>query len=137
MVLAPPPNTRRILHPSVPVMIFVRSLSLLVLSVVLLCGSGCRVGYYLHLTAGQMSLLCGAVPVEEALKELAASGEKNALVVPIGFVSDHLETLYDLDIVLRKKALDQGLNFKRAPSLNDSPQFIEALTEVIVNSLGS
>ena len=75
--------------------------------------------------------------VEEVLKDIAASGKKDVLVVPLGFVSDHLETLYDLDIVLRKKALDLGLNFKRAPSLNDSPQFIEALTEVIVNSPSS
>ena len=75
--------------------------------------------------------------MEEVLRDVAASGKQNVLVVPLGFVSDHLETLYDLDIVLRKKALDLGLNFKRAPSLNDSPQFIEALTEVIVNSLGS
>jgi ferrochelatase len=75
--------------------------------------------------------------VEEVLKNIAASGKKDVLVVPLGFVSDHLETLYDLDIVLRKKALDLGLNFKRAPSLNDSPQFIEALTEVIVTSLSA
>jgi len=74
---------------------------------------------------------------EEVLKDIAASGKKDVLVVPLGFVSDHLETLYDLDIVLRKKALDLGLNFKRAPSLNDSPQFIEALTEIIANSLSS
>lgn len=75
--------------------------------------------------------------VEEVLKDIAASGKKDVLVVPLGFVSDHLETLYDLDFVLRKKALDLGLNFNRAPSLNDSPQFIEALTEVIVNSPSS
>jgi len=75
--------------------------------------------------------------VEDVLKDIAASGKKDVLVVPLGFVSDHLETLYDLDIVLRKKALDLGLNFQRAPSLNDSPHFIEALTEVIVNSLSS
>ncbi|WAC08420.1 MAG: ferrochelatase [Thermodesulfobacteriota bacterium] len=74
---------------------------------------------------------------EDVLKNIAASGKKDVLVVPLGFVSDHLETLYDLDIVLRKKALDLGLNFQRAPSLNDSPQFIEALTEVIVTSLSS
>ena len=76
-----------------------------------------------------------APSVEEVIKEIAASRKKDVLVVPLGFVSDHLETLYDLDIVLRKKALDLGLNFQRAPSLNDSPQFIEALTQVIVTSL--
>ena len=75
--------------------------------------------------------------VEEVIKELAASRKKDVLVVPLSFVSDHLETLYDLDIVLREKVLDLGLNFHRAPSLNDSPQLIEALTEVIVNSPSS
>jgi len=74
---------------------------------------------------------------EEVLKDIATSGKKDVLIVPLGFVSDHLETLYDLDIVLRKKALALGLNFKRAPSLNDSPQFIEALTEIIVHSPSS
>jgi len=78
-----------------------------------------------------------APSVEEVLKEIVASGKKDALVVPLGFVADHLETCYDLDIVLLKKALDLGLTFKRAPSLNDRPQFIEALTEVIENSLHS
>jgi ferrochelatase len=76
-----------------------------------------------------------APSVEEILNNLTLSGEKDVLLVPLGFVSDHLETLYDLDIVLKKKAFDLGLNFQRAPSLNDSPRFIEALTEVIITSL--
>ncbi|HPD60237.1 MAG TPA: ferrochelatase [Thermodesulfobacteriota bacterium] len=78
-----------------------------------------------------------APSVEEVIKEVAASRKKDVLVVPLGFVSDHLETIYDLDIVLSGKALGLGLNFKRAPSLNDSPRFIEALTEVILKSLSN
>jgi len=73
--------------------------------------------------------------VDGVLKGLAEQGKKEVLVVPLGFVSDHLETLYDLDIVLKKKAGDLGLNFQRAPSLNDSPHFIEALTEATAMSL--
>jgi len=73
--------------------------------------------------------------VEEVIKDFAASRKKDVLVVPLGFISDHLETLYDLDIVLRKKALDLGINFQRAPSLNDSPHFTKALTEIIITSL--
>ena len=72
--------------------------------------------------------------VGEVLEILATRGEKDVLVVPLGFVSDHLETLYDLDIVLRKKAHDLGINLQRAPSLNDSQKFIEALTEVVITS---
>jgi len=73
--------------------------------------------------------------VEDVLKVLAKSGKVEVLVVPLGFVSDHLETLHDLDIILRKKAWDLGLNFQRSPSLNDSPKFIEALTDIVLKSL--
>lgn len=73
--------------------------------------------------------------VEEVLKILAGSEKKEILVVPLGFVSDHLETLYDLDISLREKASALGICFQRSPSLNDSPEFIEALTNIILKFL--
>ena len=73
--------------------------------------------------------------MEGVLADLAKAGTKEVLVVPLGFVSDHLETLYDLDIVLKRKADNLGLQFQRAPSLNDSPGFIEALTDIILESL--
>jgi len=69
---------------------------------------------------------------EDLLKTLARQGTKEVLSVPIGFVSDHLETLYDLDIFLKKKADDLGLQYQRTPSLNESPKFIEALTHFIL-----
>ena len=72
---------------------------------------------------------------EEVLEILAREGAKEVLVVPIGFVSDNLETLYDLDISLKKKAEGLGLEFRRSPSLNDSPKFIKALTNVVLLSL--
>jgi len=73
--------------------------------------------------------------VEEVLEILAKSGKQEVLVAPLSFVSDNLETLHDLDIVLKKKADDLGLVFHRSPSLNDSPKFIKALTDIILNSL--
>lgn len=73
--------------------------------------------------------------VEDVLKVLAKSGKGEVLVVPLGFISDHLETLHDLDITLRKKAQDLGLKFQRSPSLNDSPKFIEALTDIVLKSI--
>jgi len=73
--------------------------------------------------------------VEEMLETIAKSGKREVLVVPLGFVADHLEILYDLDIVLTEKAHDLGLVLQRSPSLNDSPKFIEALADISIPSL--
>jgi predicted aminopeptidase len=78
-------------------MIVFRPLSLLVLFVVLLCGSGCRLGYYLHLTAGQMNLLCGAVPVEEALKEGTLSPDERERLRLVARVKEFGETELGLE----------------------------------------
>lgn len=73
--------------------------------------------------------------VEVLLGQLAREGRKKVLLVPIGFVADHVETLYDIDVSLREKAKALGLAFHRAPSLNASPKFIEALTQIIEERL--
>jgi ferrochelatase len=73
--------------------------------------------------------------VEEVLKILIRKGKRKVLVVPIGFVSDNLETLYDLDIALKEKAKSLGILLQRAPSLNDSPKFIRALTDIVLKVL--
>lgn len=73
--------------------------------------------------------------VELVMEGLAKEGKKDVLIVPIGFVCDHLETLYDIDIVFKKKADELGMNFKRAKSLNDSPAFIEALEDIVKSNL--
>lgn len=69
--------------------------------------------------------------VETVMEGLAGEGKKDLLIVPIGFVCDHVETLYDIDILFRKKAEELGMNFKRARSLNDSPLFIDALADIV------
>jgi ferrochelatase len=62
---------------------------------------------------------------------LAAGGVRSALVAPIGFVSDHVETLYDLDIEAPVLAAKAGLTrLERAPALNTRPRFIDALEAV-------
>jgi len=73
--------------------------------------------------------------VEPTLDELAREGHKSVLEVPIGFTCDHLETLYDIDIVHRAHAKQLGLEFERAESLNTSPLFIEALADVAKKAL--
>ncbi len=72
--------------------------------------------------------------VKEILERCANNGEKNIVVVPYGFVSDHVETLYDIDIVYKDYAVSLGLNFFRAPSLNASPLFIQALKDVVAGT---
>ena len=63
----------------------------------------------------------------EELDTLAANGVRRVLVCPVGFVSDHLEILWDLDIEAREKAAELGLELERIESLNDDPQFVRAL----------
>ncbi len=68
----------------------------------------------------------------EALQELSARGRGvDALVVPIGFVADHLEILYDIDVEAQEVARTHGLNLKRTQSLNTSPTFISALADIV------
>ena len=69
--------------------------------------------------------------VEEVLEELASQRIPAVLLIPIGFVSDHIEILFDIDIALRKKAESLGIVLKRARSLNSSERFIEALASAV------
>jgi len=69
--------------------------------------------------------------VESVLEELSRSGRRRALIAPIGFVSDHVEVLYDIDIAFRRFAEERGMRLRRAESLNDSPTFIRALASVV------
>ena len=69
---------------------------------------------------------------EEKIKELAEDGVKNLLVVPISFVSDHIETLYEIDILYKRLAEAVGMKLIRAESLNTNPLFIEALKEMVM-----
>jgi ferrochelatase len=67
----------------------------------------------------------------EELERLAGQGEGNVLVAPVGFVSDHLEILWDLDIEAREKAEELGLELARIESLNDDPRFVSALAGIV------
>jgi len=70
--------------------------------------------------------------MHETVKELAAAGSRNVLVVPISFVSDHVETLHEIDIEHRAQALSLGIeNYQMMPGLNDSPAFIHALASLV------
>jgi ferrochelatase len=66
-----------------------------------------------------------------------AEGATGLLVCACGFVADHLEVLYDLDIEARRRAEDQGLAFARTPALNDDPTVLAALADRVVARAGS
>ena len=65
------------------------------------------------------------------MDRVAGEGATAVLVCPVGFVSDHLEILYDLDIEARGRADSLGIAFARTPSLNDDPEFLAMLAEVV------
>jgi ferrochelatase len=66
------------------------------------------------------------------LKRLAEQGRRRVLVIPISFVSDHVETLHEIDIEHRAQALALGIEeYRMAPGLNDAPRFIEVLAQLV------
>jgi ferrochelatase len=72
----------------------------------------------------------------EELDRLAQNGARRVLVAPVGFVSDHLEILWDLDVEAREKAAELGLELERIESLNDDPAFVRALAGVARTAVG-
>ncbi len=72
--------------------------------------------------------------VKDVMDRAKKQGEKRVLIVPYGFVSDHVETLYDIDVVYKRHAATIGLGFSRAESLNASDLFIAALKDVVVKA---
>jgi ferrochelatase len=69
--------------------------------------------------------------VESIIERYAREGVREMVLAPIGFVSDHVEILYDVDILFRRFAKDRGIELRRPESLNDSPEFIAALADVV------
>ena len=69
--------------------------------------------------------------IVEELDRLHAGRVDKVLVCPVGFVSDHLEILWDLDVEARDSAAELGLGFDRIRSLNDDPAFVRALAELV------
>jgi protoporphyrin/coproporphyrin ferrochelatase len=71
----------------------------------------------------------------EHLTELAGKGIRNVISVPVGFVCDHVEILFDIDIQAQQVAQELGMRLVRPPALNDDPIFIDMLASVIRNKL--
>lgn len=79
--------------------------------------------------SGPVAWLGPALP--EVIAELATQGCRNMLVVPLSFVSDHVETLFEIDIQYRQRAEELGMRFESTRGLNADPLFIAALRNLV------
>jgi ferrochelatase len=73
----------------------------------------------------------------DVVRELARAGERDLVVAPIGFICDHAEVLYDLDIEARQVAEAEGVRFVRAATVNDHPAFIRMLADVVTSHIAA
>jgi protoporphyrin/coproporphyrin ferrochelatase len=71
--------------------------------------------------------------VNAVLPELKSEGTTDVVLCPIGFISDHVEVLYDLDLEAAQTCRDLGLNMVRAGTVNDHPTFIRALADLVLS----
>ncbi len=69
--------------------------------------------------------------IEDLVADLAASGHRSLLIVPIGFIADHVEVLYDIDIGVQAIARTLNMHVERPPMLNDTPPLVNALTALV------
>ena len=74
--------------------------------------------------------------VRDVIRGLAAEGVREVVTVPIGFVSDHIEVLYDLDTEARDTAAELGIGFHRAGTVMDHPAFIGMLADQVERVTG-
>ena len=86
-------------------------------------------------SAGRTSDPWWGPPVEDVIRELAAEGHRSAVVCSAGFVADHLEILYDLDIEAAEVAGEAGIRLVRTEMPNTDPRFIAALASVVRDHL--
>jgi len=76
--------------------------------------------------------------IHEVVPRLAGEGARDLLIVPVSFVSDHIETLQEIGREVREEAVEAGVRqFELMPGLNDSPQFIRALADLVFETVGA
>jgi ferrochelatase len=73
--------------------------------------------------------------VNAYLREARAAGLSSAILVPIGFLADHIEVLFDLDVEARETAAEIGLALARAEAVNDHPRFVDALADAVMSAV--
>ncbi len=90
---------------------------------------------FCYQSAGQSQEPWLGPQVKQVIAALAGSGERTILVTPVGFLCDHVEILYDLDIEAQEIARQHGLGLARSQSLNTAPTFIAALADLVCSTL--
>jgi ferrochelatase len=85
-------------------------------------------------SAGQTGQPWLGPDILETLEQLNKEGITSVLVTPVGFVSDHLEVLYDIDIEAHKFASERGIRLERIRMLNDDPQYMAALADSVLTA---
>jgi ferrochelatase len=74
--------------------------------------------------------------LDHTIHDLAAKGRKHLLVIPVAFVTEHIETLHEINIEAREEAKHLGIEqFEMMPALNDSPKFIQCLTDLVLKNV--
>ena len=86
-------------------------------------------------SAGARAVAWIGPSLDDTLDRLAREGHRSVLVAPVGFVSDHVEILFDLDIEAQARAAGLRMHLERTCSLNDAPAFIEALADVVRSAI--
>jgi len=87
--------------------------------------------HFAYQSAGATSEPWLGPDAEEVITSLAKGGTEGVLLVPIGFVSDHVEILYDIDVEYQGLAKRLGIQLERIPSLNDDPGLVAAVADVV------
>ncbi len=92
---------------------------------------GSQPTYFAYQSQGRSSEPWLGPTVESVLDTIFRDGHRHVLVAPIGFICDHVETLFDIDIELKQLAVNKGLHLERMAMLNDSFPLIETLRDVL------
>jgi ferrochelatase len=92
---------------------------------------GNQTTYFAYQSQGRSSEPWLGPTVEAMLETIQLRGHRHVLVAPIGFICDHVETLFDIDIELKQLAVRKGIHLERMAMLNDSPALLETLRDVL------
>jgi len=101
--------------------------------VALRCGLSAAQWSWSYMSAGKSPEPWLGPDLPDHLTALSAEGVRGVLCVPVGFVADHVEVLYDIDIEAQQRARSVRIRLERPPSLNDDPLFMQALAEVVAD----
>ena len=95
------------------------------------CGPSGRRWSWAYQSAGRTPEPWAGPDLVEHLAALAAEGVRDVVSIPVGFVSDHVEILFDIDLRAAEIAAGLGMRLERPPALNDDPVFISTLAELV------